>query len=70
MERRFETLQRLLNKEKCFKMICGAGNENAEQVNTDITVFNGSDTLCNYTTLSNMHYDSMYSKNGHDEHPL
>ena len=30
--------------------------------NTDITVFNGSDTLCNYTTLSNMHYDSMYSK--------
>ena len=33
MERRFETLQRLLNKEKCFKMICGAGNENAEQVN-------------------------------------
>jgi ferredoxin len=32
MERRFETLQRLLNKEKCFKMICGAGNEDAEQV--------------------------------------
>jgi curved DNA-binding protein CbpA len=33
-----------------------------QQVNTDITVFNGTDTLCNYTTLSNMHYDSMYSK--------
>ena len=32
MERRFETLQRLLNKEKCFKMICGAGNEDTEQV--------------------------------------
>ena len=36
--------------------------QNVKQVNTDITVFNGSDTLCNYTTLSNMHYDSMYSK--------
>jgi curved DNA-binding protein CbpA len=51
--------------------------QNAEQVNTDITasansqfeqnsnrltVFNGTDTLCNYTTLSNMNYDSMYSK--------
>ena len=36
--------------------------QTVKQVNTDITVFNGSDTLCNYTTLSNMHYDSMYSK--------
>lgn len=33
-----------------------------QQSNTEITVFNGTDTLCNYTTLSNMHYDSMYSK--------
>ena len=31
--------------------------------NSEITVFNGSDSLCNYTTLSNMNYDSMYSKN-------
>ena len=37
-------------------------DQNVEQLNTDITVFNGTDTLCNYTTLSNMHYDSMYSK--------
>ena len=34
-----------------------------EQNSNRLTVFNGSDTLCNYTTLSNMHYDSMYSKN-------
>ncbi len=32
METRFQTLQRLLNEEKCFKMICGAGNENKEHV--------------------------------------
>lgn len=37
-------------------------DQNVEKVNTDISVFNGTDTLCNYTTLSNMHYDSMYSK--------
>lgn len=29
---RFKVLQRLLNEEKCFKMICGAGNEDAMQV--------------------------------------
>ena len=33
-----------------------------QQSNTEITVFNGTDTLCNYTTLSNMQYNSMYSK--------
>ena len=32
MADRFKTLQRLLNQEKCFKMICGAGNEDAIQV--------------------------------------
>jgi ferredoxin len=32
MESRYKTLQRLLNEEKCFKMICGAGNEDIEQV--------------------------------------
>ena len=32
MESRFITLQRLLNEEKCFKMICGAGNEDKVQV--------------------------------------
>lgn len=29
---RFETLKCLLDEQKCFKMICGAGNENIEQV--------------------------------------
>jgi len=29
---RYKTLQRLLNEEKCFKMICGAGNEDKHQV--------------------------------------
>ena len=37
-------------------------DQNAKQLTTEISVFNGTDTLCNYTTLSNMHYDSMYSK--------
>lgn len=32
MESRFLTLQNLLNEEKCFKMICGAGNEDAPYV--------------------------------------
>ena len=32
IEPRFIVLQRLLNEEKCFKMICGAGNEDAIQV--------------------------------------
>ena len=32
IESRFIVLQRLLNEEKCFKMICGAGNEDAIQV--------------------------------------
>jgi ferredoxin len=32
MESRYKVLQRLLNEEKCFKMICGAGNEDAVQV--------------------------------------
>jgi hypothetical protein len=30
---------------------------------TGITVFNGCDTLCDYTTLSNMDYNSMYASN-------
>lgn len=30
---------------------------------TGLTVFNGSDTLCNYTTFSNMNYNSMYANN-------
>ena len=32
MESRFHILQQLLNEEKCFKMICGAGNEDAPYV--------------------------------------
>lgn len=32
MESRFNILQKLLNEEKCFKMICGAGNEDKEHV--------------------------------------
>jgi ferredoxin len=32
MDSRLRVLQDLLNREKCFKMICGAGNEDAEQV--------------------------------------
>lgn len=32
MEQRYNTLRRLLNEEKCFKMICGAGNEDRIQV--------------------------------------
>jgi ferredoxin len=32
MEQRYNTLKRLLNEEKCFKMICGAGNEDKVQV--------------------------------------
>jgi ferredoxin len=32
MEQRYNTLRRLLNEEKCFKMICGAGNEDKVQV--------------------------------------
>ena len=29
---RFETMTYLLNKRKLFKLVCGAGNEDAEQV--------------------------------------
>ena len=32
METRFEILKQLLYQEKCFKMICGAGNEDKNQV--------------------------------------
>ena len=32
MESRYKVLQKLLNEEKCFKMICGAGNEDEVQV--------------------------------------
>lgn len=32
MENRFNVLKQLLNEEKCFKMICGAGNEDAPYV--------------------------------------
>jgi ferredoxin len=32
MEDRYKILQNLLNEEKCFKMICGAGNEDVVQV--------------------------------------
>ena len=32
MKERFSTLQRLLNDEKCFKLICGAGNEDKHHV--------------------------------------
>lgn len=32
MQERFNTLQRLLNEEKCFKLICGAGNEDKHHV--------------------------------------
>lgn len=32
MKSRFEQLQNLLNEQKCFKMICGAGNEDKEYV--------------------------------------
>jgi hypothetical protein len=32
MTNRFLDLKNILNAEKCFKMICGAGNEDKEQV--------------------------------------
>ena len=32
MNQRFQTLQRLLHEQKCCKMICGAGNEDAPYV--------------------------------------
>jgi ferredoxin len=32
MEERFKIFQRILNEEKCFKMICGAGNEDKQHV--------------------------------------
>lgn len=32
MRERYKILQRLLNEEKCFKMICGAGNEDKHHV--------------------------------------
>ena len=32
IESRFQTLQRLFDNQKYFKMICGAGNENLEEV--------------------------------------
>jgi curved DNA-binding protein CbpA len=38
-----------------------SGNNNLTP--NEITVLNGSDTLCNYTTFSNMKYNSMYSQN-------
>ena len=31
-ENRFEVLKKILNQETCFKMICGAGNEDAPYV--------------------------------------
>jgi len=35
---------------------------------SDMTIYNGNDVLCNYTTLSNMSYDSMYAdKSLYDE---
>ncbi len=38
-------------------------NDSAAFGQTGLTVFNGTDTLCNYTTLSNLKYDSMYASN-------
>jgi ferredoxin len=32
MQERYSILQRLLNEEKCFKLICGAGNEDKQHV--------------------------------------
>ena len=57
-----------LNKK--FNAMFEEANDLAEKFNdsvafgqTGMTVFNGTDTLCNYTTLSNLKYDSMYSSN-------
>ncbi len=57
-----------LNKK--FNAMFEEANDLAEKFNdsvafgqTGMTVFNGTDTLCNYTTLSNLKYDSMYASN-------
>lgn len=64
----YNTLNGLSKNElnKKFNEIFDAKNElinNTPLISdqTDITVFNGNDSLCNYTTLTTMSYDSMYS---------
>lgn len=39
MSDRLQDIQRLLNEEKCFKMICGAGNEDASMVRSLALVY-------------------------------
>lgn len=62
------TDQTELNKK--FNAMFEEANDLADKFNdstafgqTGLTVFNGTDTLCNYTTLSNLKYDSMYAGN-------
>lgn len=62
------TDQTELNKK--FNAMFEEANDLADKFNdstafgqTGLTVFNGTDTLCNYTTLSNLKYDSMYASN-------
>ena len=66
----YNTLNGLSKNElnKKFNEIFDAKNElinNTPLISdqTDITVFNGNDSLCNYTALTTMSYDSMYSNN-------
>jgi len=66
----YDTLNGLSKDElnKKFNEIFDAKNELVNNTplisdQTDITVFNGNDSLCNYTTLTTMSYDSMYSNN-------
>jgi len=67
-ESRFYTLQKLLNEEKCFKMICGAGNEDASYVKKLALVYTLAgakilDVSCNVKVIEhamegiNMAYD-------------
>jgi hypothetical protein len=50
MEDRYKVLQRLLNEEKCFKMICGAGNEDEVQVKKLAFIYIKKDYKNNFET--------------------
>ena len=43
---RFETAQELLNKKKFFKLVCGAGNEDAEEVRKLVFVYTLAGAKC------------------------
>ena len=42
---RFETMQRLLDTRKFFKLVCGAGNEDAQEVKRLVILFAFSNML-------------------------